>query len=292
MPRPWAKLEQNYINHPKFLGLNANAICLWHEAKNYCDMQINDGLFPREALKTFRFHGQKALELLMRSCGQKPNGEPYAPLWEAVDIGGVAHIRMHDYLDHNDCRDKVLARMKAVDDERERDRQRKADARTAKKAKADARPVDVRPMSGEMSGRTSGGLPAEIRSSTEAASAPVSVVPSGQLPSARSKRPIYQSDRFAVFEWQLDELSRILGAHFEGFDLHGFFDDLSQRSRSDGVVIPGDRDARWKWLQAQVEAEAGRRGLPMASADAAPTNKRIDALMRGSQKALERMTLR
>jgi uncharacterized protein YdaU (DUF1376 family) len=83
--------------------------------------------------------------------------------------------------------------------------------------------------------------------------------------SGGSRRPVYQSDRFVVFEWQLDELGRTLGPHLDGFDLHGFFDDLSQRSRSHGLVIPSDRDARWKWLQGQVEAEARRRGLPMAS---------------------------
>ncbi len=81
-----------------------------------------------------------------------------------------------------------------------------------------------------------------------------------------SRWPIYKSDRFVVFDWQLEELSRTLGSHFETFDLHGFFDSLTQQSRSQGLVIPSDRDARWKWLQAQVEAEAKRRGLPIAGA--------------------------
>lgn len=81
---------------------------------------------------------------------------------------------------------------------------------------------------------------------------------------SRSKRPVYTSDRFAVFEWQLDELSKTLGAHFENFDLHSFFDALSQKSRADGLVIP--KADVWEWLQAQVLAEAKRRGLPMAGA--------------------------
>ncbi len=82
---------------------------------------------------------------------------------------------------------------------------------------------------------------------------------------ARSKRPIYTSDRFAVFEWQLDELSKMLGAHYEGFDLHAFFDTLSQQSRASGLVIP--RSDSWGWLQAQVLAEAKRRHLPIASSE-------------------------
>lgn len=82
---------------------------------------------------------------------------------------------------------------------------------------------------------------------------------------ARSKRPVYTSDRLAVFEWQLEDLSKMLGAHFEAFDLHAFFDGLSQQSRQSGLVIP--KAEAWDWLQAQVLAEVKRRGLPVASAE-------------------------
>lgn len=77
---------------------------------------------------------------------------------------------------------------------------------------------------------------------------------------AGSKRPIYTSDRFAVFEWQLDELCAMLGPFAEDFDLHAFFNSLSQSP----IVIPATREDRWAWLKAQVEAEARRRGLPIA----------------------------
>lgn len=90
-----------------------------------------------------------------------------------------------------------------------------------------------------------------------------------------SKRPIYTSDRFAVFEWQLDELGKVLGAHFETFDLHAFFDDLSQKSRAEGLVIP--KADVWAWLQTQVTAEAKRRGLLMAKTSAAsPVTRTAD----------------
>ncbi len=77
-----------------------------------------------------------------------------------------------------------------------------------------------------------------------------------------SKRPIYQSDRFVVFEWQLDNLTRSLGEHADAFDLHAWFDTLTQRSREHGLVIPKRCD---DWLQAQTIAEAQRRGLPVAT---------------------------
>lgn len=90
-------------------------------------------------------------------------------------------------------------------------------------------------------------------------------------PDARSKRPVYTSDRFAVFEWQFDELSKMLGPHFEGFGLDAFFDDLTQQSRASGLVIP--KANCWEWLQAQVLAEAQRRKLPMASAAPPPRDR-------------------
>jgi hypothetical protein len=114
MGKPWGRYEIGYVRHAKFLALSGNAFALWWEAKNYCDEHHNDGMFPRAALRTFRFNSPKSVDMLTRSCGPKPNGEPYSALWDALDIGGVPHFRMHDYLEHNDCRDEVMARMEAA----------------------------------------------------------------------------------------------------------------------------------------------------------------------------------
>lgn len=133
--KPWAKLEQNYINHPKFLALSASAICLWLEGKNYCDMHATDGLIPRGALQTFRFNSKANVTYLTESCGDKTSGEPYAPLWEASIVG----FKMHEYLAYNDCRDAVLARIEDAADVAElrrlanKDRQQKF--RTERKEK-------------------------------------------------------------------------------------------------------------------------------------------------------------
>jgi hypothetical protein len=119
--------------------------------------------------------------------------------------------------------------------------------------------------------KTPGGLPEDSPSvfvGSGSSSVRVRVRGSGGAPpaaaTARSHRPIYTSDRFAVFEWQFDELSKMLGAHFEGFHIDGFFDSLTQQSRESGLVIP--RADVWPWLQAEVLAEAKRRNLPIASA--------------------------
>lgn len=133
------------MRHPKFLALSGNAISLWHEGKDYCDTHQTDGIIPIEALKTFRFAGKKTKGLLIASCGPKPDGTPYAPLWESHPVG----FRMHDYLHHNDCREAVLARIESADERRDADRARKAEWRSRKK--------DTRDMSrGTTDGTSSG----------------------------------------------------------------------------------------------------------------------------------------
>lgn len=88
---------------------------------------------------------------------------------------------------------------------------------------------------------------------------------------ARSKRPIFKGTQFVVFEWQLDDLRRMLGAHFEPFDVHEWFFKLDEQARAAALVVP-QRDGG-KWLQEQTLAEAIRRGLPVAMSAAAPMGK-------------------
>jgi hypothetical protein len=82
------------------------------------------------------------------------------------------------------------------------------------------------------------------------------------LPTARSKRPIYTGHRIVVFDWQLDDLMRMLGDHTDGFDLHAWFDTLDHRARDSCLVI-SKRD-NGAWLYDQTLEEARRRGLPIA----------------------------
>lgn len=129
MPKPWAKYVADWINHPKFEALSANAICLWIEMKSHSDVNLTDGIVPAFKVKQFRFYSAKAMESLLRSAGPRPNGEPRKPLVEPFDVGGVAHVRLCDYLEHNDCRDKVIERITDAEEREElrrlRDKERK-----------------------------------------------------------------------------------------------------------------------------------------------------------------------
>jgi uncharacterized protein YdaU (DUF1376 family) len=79
----------------------------------------------------------------------------------------------------------------------------------------------------------------------------------------RSKRPIFKGQRFVIFEWMLDDLSRMLGSHADEFDLHAWFYELDEKAVAASIVVP-QRDGG-KWLQEQTQAEAIRRGLPVAT---------------------------
>ena len=175
-PKPWAKVEIGYMDHPKFLALSGNAISLWHEGKNYCDKFNTDGLIPRDALKLFRFAGKKSIDMLTVSCSTpKPDGSPYAPLWEVHLVG----YRMHDYLDHNDCRDAVLARMEHADERRQTERDRKAEWRAKKAEKA-----------GMSRGTKNGTATSLSRSTTAPAPETESTTPNGVVSAEASSPPL------------------------------------------------------------------------------------------------------
>lgn len=103
--------------------------------------------------------------------------------------------------------------------------------------------------------------------SSPSPSPPLLSVPPPPVPDpaeARSKRPIFKGSRLVVFEWQFDDLRRMLGPHFDAFDVHEWFYTLDRQIDTQGLVMP-PRDGG-KWLQSQTEAEARRRGLPIAEA--------------------------
>lgn len=95
---------------------------------------------------------------------------------------------------------------------------------------------------------------------------------------ARSKRPIFSGQRLAVFEWQFDELSKMLGAHLDAFGLDEWFYTADGMAVDSGVV----RQPRdwWPWLQQTTLAEAQRRGLPVALGMADADDAAFAALIR------------
>lgn len=290
MAKPWGRYEIDFLDHPKFRALHANSFFLWWEVKNYCDKFHTDGRFPREMLRTFRHHSSKAIGQLTMSCGVKPNGDPYAPLWEPQDIGGVAYLKMHDYLDHNDCRDEVLARIQDAEDKaairRAKDRERQAQYRAERKAVlADLEkrhvtrdsPRDMRDSHSDVTPQT--------RPQTETPTpTPTEVVPTERRTPSRTSAhgPLPGFARLRVFRWMVEQLTASVGA--ADFDLEDWLLRLEADTK---LVIPADDKERWKWLQTAFDHELRSRGL-MTDAPQAPTNKRVAGLVTGGNAFLRR----
>lgn len=119
----YMRIEENAMDHPKFIALNAGAWRLWCEGGTYCQKHLTDGFIPSSALKGFRYYSAGALKQLLEALVPSKG-----PLWHRVDGG----IQVHDYLDHNESREKVL---KMRGDAKERLERWKAD-QAAKRAGA------------------------------------------------------------------------------------------------------------------------------------------------------------
>jgi hypothetical protein len=269
LAKPWARYEIGFLQHAKFLALNANAICLWVEGKNYADTHATDGLLPTAVVKNFRFYSRKAVGLLMQSVGRKSELETYAPLWEAHEVG----YKMHDYLEHNDCREIVLERQAQADEREEQrrlyDRDYKAKMREAKKAKRErvstACPPPVHSVVHSPVHPVVHSLSSSItETETETKETRTKKPP---LPDARSRRPIFSGQKLTVFEWMLDDLLKLLAPHGETFGLDEWFWELDTRCVERGE-IPPERDGG-AWLKSVTFTEAMRRGLPLRTVSTA-----------------------
>jgi hypothetical protein len=99
---PWVRIDENAMDHPKFIALSANAFRLWVEGMTYCQKHLTDGLIPRSALKGFRYFSPASMRLLLDSLAPGKG-----PLWHQGQNGD---IEVHDYMDWNICRDTVMAK--------------------------------------------------------------------------------------------------------------------------------------------------------------------------------------
>lgn len=107
----YARIEENAMDHPKFIAINAGAWRMWCEGNTYCQRQLTDGFIPATAVKGFRYYSAGALKQLLEALVPSKG-----PLWERVEGG----YRMHDYLDWNDAAAKVLKARKDAKDRLDR----------------------------------------------------------------------------------------------------------------------------------------------------------------------------
>ena len=118
---------------------------------------------------------------------------------------------------------------------------------------------------GEPEGNSSSSI-SDLRSSVSDLQSSTRRVP------APLKSSSQQTGRLFFHRWQIDALIDTLGPVSEIFDLDAWLDDLSRTS----AVLPASKDARWTWVQAELNAEVRRRGLPIAVVPAGPSSDTTD----------------
>lgn len=268
----WVRIHDGAMDNLKIMRLSDSAFRLWVRGLSYCQTQLTDGRIPTEALQFMNARAKDLQQLTSVLVDGK------SPLWETVPGFGY---QVHDYLDWNDSRD-------VVEEKRDRARVRAKNSRTSRSGfGARAAHATAHVASGvvlrEGSTDESEGDPEGEPERKPAASA--LVAPPRAVGRVRQDRDF---GRIFLHAWQQQALVAALGPHAEAFDLDLWLDGLTALADAQGVTFP-NKDIRWAWVQAQLTEEVQRRGLPVASAAAAPTNKRIDGLKRGGEAFLRRV---
>ena len=109
---PWFKVDDKLHSHPKRYRASLRAMGLWVLAGSWCSDQLTDGVIPRDLLSALGGRPADAADLVQ------------AGLWDECPEGW----RFHDWEAQNPTRRDVEAR-------RAEDRERKAQAREARRLK-------------------------------------------------------------------------------------------------------------------------------------------------------------
>lgn len=113
----WVRFCDNAADHPKLLALDSDTFRLWFEGNSYCQRHLTDGVIPARALKGLPHYSKRRVDLLLSVLVQGKG-----PLWHLEADGSV---RVHDYLEWNDTREKVLRERKKSKDRYEKWKDRK-----------------------------------------------------------------------------------------------------------------------------------------------------------------------
>lgn len=114
---PWFKVDDQFHGHPKVRGLDMASRGLWVTAGSWCASYLTDGVISERDVKALGGTRRQAEKLVS------------AGLWSLVDASpGARRYAFHDWAEFQPTRADTLAK-------RQRDAERKAEARAAKAAK-------------------------------------------------------------------------------------------------------------------------------------------------------------
>lgn len=107
---PWVRLDEHAMDHPKVASLSDGAFRLWVAGLSYCQKFLTNGFISTVALKALRPFSPKRRQDIVS-----------ARLWDEAENG----VQVHDYLDWNDSREKVLNAREAAKQRVERHRDKR-----------------------------------------------------------------------------------------------------------------------------------------------------------------------
>src|SRR5436190_130263 len=99
---PWGRLDDQGNGNAKLLALSDAAWRMWGCGLIYCQAKLTDGFIPAPIIETFGVKAQNKKKVAAELCAVLVPGK--GPLWKEVSGG----YQIHDYLDWNDSREKVL----------------------------------------------------------------------------------------------------------------------------------------------------------------------------------------
>ena len=170
------------------------------------------------------------------------------------------------------CFSESNGRLTQIRLERERAKQAEFRLIQAEKGRASGRARSNPGSTGVQPGFTSGSCSVGTHGEPEGNSSISDLQSSTRRVPAPLKSSSQQTGRLFFHRWQMDALIDTLGPASETFDLDTWLDDLSRTA----AVLPAGKDARWAWVQAELNAEVKRRGLPIAVAPAGLSSDTAD----------------
>ena len=244
---PWVRIDENAMDHPKFLALTDGAWRLWCEGQAYCQKHLTNGRIPKAALRGFRYFSTSRVKNLTTEFVPMKG-----PCWHTEPDGTV---QVHDYLEWNDSRDEVLKARSDSRDRRRRWNERERVPGRRRNASSDASP------DGDETAYVSSGVCVESREGSSIDSEKIfprtrgvgSGVMAGSLPRDHLRHAF--CGRVCVPEFLHGEFCRKIGGDEAISDqtAHGFYAQVL-------ASIPNDRpigDDPIKFWRAQFAAVFG-----------------------------------
>lgn len=218
----WVRIDDQAPTNRKLLRAGPAACWLWVCGLAYCQRHLTDGFIPDEVIPLL---GVRSHYMRLTS------GLVVAELWLREEGG----YRIKDYLEYNQSRNQVIA--KRADDLR-------------RKSKI---PRGIHAESGR--------IPNDPTRAPANPSHPI--YKKNTLSNAREARegPIFQGQRFVVWQSQHDKFTRILGTDADAFALTDWYFKLDQKWAAKGAADTVSKD----WLEQQLRIEARNRGLLLGS---------------------------